>query len=173
MKRCSICGKRKPLREFYPRGDQAGGRHAECRTCYKARVKAWSDRSRAWIRNHCRRWYQENHALLESATAHVDQPKLNTYYRLRHEAILAYGGYRCACCGEEEPLFLTLDHVNNDGSKQRRRFGSGSRFYLRLRRNGYPPGCQVLCYNCNCGRHRNGGVCPHKAWPAATNSKAP
>lgn len=21
---------------------------------------------------------------------------------------------------------------------------------------------QLLCFNCNCGRHRNGGVCPHK-----------
>jgi hypothetical protein len=29
-------------------------------------------------------------------------------------------------------------------------------------RNGFPPGYQVLCMNCNHGKRMNNGVCPHK-----------
>lgn len=25
----------------------------------------------------------------------------------------------------------------------------------------YPEGYQVLCYNCNCGKSINNGICPH------------
>lgn len=26
----------------------------------------------------------------------------------------------------------------------------------------HPEGFQTLCYNCNIGKHRNGGICPHQ-----------
>jgi hypothetical protein len=80
------------------------------------------------------------------------------------------------CCGETEPLFLTLDHINGGGNKHRREIkesgkGSGS-FYEWLKRNGYPPGFQVLCQNCNVGKWRNGGVCPHQRCKHTSSSKA-
>ena len=82
---------------------------------------------------------------------------------LRHGAIMAYGGYRCACCGETEPKFLSLDHVFNDGSQHRKEVGGrGSQIFKWLRDHGYPAGFQVLCMNCNHGKALNGGVCPHK-----------
>lgn len=28
---------------------------------------------------------------------------------------------------------------------------------------GFPPEYQIQCFNCNLGRARNGGVCPHQA----------
>jgi hypothetical protein len=74
-----------------------------------------------------------------------------------------YGGAVCACCGETGMTFLTLDHVNNNGSSHRKRIGGGGALlYGWLRKKGYPPGYQVLCYNCNIGKYKNGGVCPHK-----------
>jgi uncharacterized OB-fold protein len=78
----------------------------------------------------------------------------------------AYGGYVCACCGETTPEFLTLDHVNNDGAKRRRedKTGFGHGLYRWIIRNNYPPIFQVLCYNCNCGKKHNGGVCPHEKY---------
>lgn len=83
---------------------------------------------------------------------------------LRHEAIMAYGGYRCACCGESEPKFLTLDHVFNDGSSHRKKIGNrGAGIFKWLRDHGYPAGFQILCMNCNHGKSLNGGVCPHRA----------
>lgn len=79
------------------------------------------------------------------------------------EVLAAYGG-KCACCGETEPLFLEIDHVNNDGGKHRREEvgRGGTSMYSWLKQHGYPEGFQVLCRNCNYGKHRNGGVCPHK-----------
>jgi DNA-directed RNA polymerase subunit RPC12/RpoP len=85
---------------------------------------------------------------------------------LRAQVFAAYGGYRCGCCGETEPLFLTIDHVENDGARMRadKTHGrGGTQFYQWLRINNFPRGFQVLCVNCNIGKHRNGGVCPHKS----------
>lgn len=83
------------------------------------------------------------------------------YRRLREETIAAYGGV-CACCGEDEPLFLELDHVNNDGAKQRKKIGRGAKaLCVWAKRNGWPDTLQLLCANCNQGKKRNGGTCPH------------
>jgi len=80
---------------------------------------------------------------------------------LRDEVFVAYGGYRCKCCGETEPRFLQIDHVNNDGAKHRRQMGGGgNHLYLWLKRNKYPEGFQVLCANCNYAKRF--GPCPHQ-----------
>jgi len=86
--------------------------------------------------------------------------------KLRRETLEAYGGV-CQCCGEDDERFLTLDHVNNDGATEReqlgiKRGGDTIALFRRLRTAGWPEGYQVLCWNCNCGRHLNGGVCPHQ-----------
>lgn len=86
--------------------------------------------------------------------------------KLREEVFASYGGFRCACCGETERLFLTIDHVENDGAEMRKNgthSRGGTQFYQWLRKNKFPAGFQVLCMNCNSGKHRNGGTCPHKS----------
>ncbi|MBV8538524.1 MAG: hypothetical protein JO128_23195 [Alphaproteobacteria bacterium] len=168
MKRCRACGKRKSLRAFYRHGEGRPHkqRQSYCRTCCTARQHAAIERSKRWIREYARRWRRKNRTVLGQAKAALDElPRgLTTYYRLRHAAIMAYGGYRCACCGIGDPRFLTIDHVNNDGKRQRQKLGqyTSHKFHRWLRQRGYPRGFQVLCWNCNCGRHRNGGLCPHK-----------
>lgn len=78
----------------------------------------------------------------------------------------AYGGAVCNCCGEDIRVFLTLDHIDNNGAKHRKELGkataTGRGLYLWIIREKFPPIFQVLCYNCNCGKSRNNGVCPHK-----------
>jgi len=74
----------------------------------------------------------------------------------------SYGTMTCACCGEPIIEFLTIDHINGGGCKHRQKIGVGTVFYHWLIKNGFPEGYQVLCYNCNCGRDKNGGMCPHK-----------
>lgn len=88
----------------------------------------------------------------------------NAYARkLREAAFEVYGGPICACCGEQERCFLTIDHINGGGNEHRRSIGGiSNNFYQWLKATGYPPGFQVLCQNCNVGKHRNGGTCPHK-----------
>lgn len=77
-------------------------------------------------------------------------------------AMLAALGNKCACCGEDNPLFLTLDHVMNDGAKQRESLAT-HQVYAVAKKEGWPRDkYQVLCMNCNFAKGHY-GVCPHKA----------
>lgn len=78
--------------------------------------------------------------------------------KIKREAIEAYGG-KCACCGEVEPVFLTLDHVDGKGNEHRKEVGKTD-MWAWARRNGFPDLFQVLCFNCNFAKHW--GTCPHK-----------
>lgn len=95
-----------------------------------------------------------------------DPEKLRLKYRRRDASrrkrvIEGYGG-KCACCGEANLKFLTLDHKNADGKKDRGSKNANNKpAYKRALRENFPDDLQVLCWNCNTGRHNNGGVCPH------------
>lgn len=81
--------------------------------------------------------------------------------RLRAEMLAAYGG-ACKCCGERQPLFLQLDHINNDGHLDRKVHRTSNKLIAHLKREGWPQDrYQLLCANCNFGKLLNGGVCPH------------
>ena len=82
--------------------------------------------------------------------------------RLKLDVLIHYGGNppKCACCGELIYKFLTIDHINNDGYKTRKTIGKN--IWLWLKTHNFPEGYQVLCFNCNCGRAHNNGICPHK-----------
>lgn len=75
------------------------------------------------------------------------------YRAIKQSAFDAYGG-RCACCGETNSCFLTIDHINNDGNRHRsQRKATGYGIYRWLKKEGYPQGqFQVLCWNCNCSK---------------------
>jgi len=79
---------------------------------------------------------------------------------MREQVFRAYGGF-CACCGEDDSGFLTLDHVHGGGHAHRRERNHG--MWRDVIAAGFPDKYQVLCFNCNLGRERNGGVCPHEA----------
>ena len=80
--------------------------------------------------------------------------------KLRFAMITAYGS-TCACCGELEPAFLTLDHIGGGGAKHRAEKGQSTGTYLDLRKRGWPKDkYQLLCMNCNWVT-RLGAPCPH------------
>ena len=56
----------------------------------------------------------------------------------------------CKICKVTDLAILCIDHINNDGAKKRKGIQrSGMSLYYALRKQGYPQGYQVLCYNCN------------------------
>ena len=71
------------------------------------------------------------------------------------------GTMSCACCGENHYEFLSVDHINGGGKKDRRmKEKQGSLFYTWIIKNGFPDGYRILCHNCNqaIGFY---GKCPH------------
>lgn len=145
-KRCCHCKQGKPLSEFWKYRD---GYQPQCKPCnytvntlYKKFSISGKD-----SRNRTRRKGRENYKDL---------------------VIKAYGG-RCACCGESERGFLTVDHFLIRGNQHRKAISGnrkkgikGKEFYAWVVKNGFPPYLRVLCWNCNCGREYNKGICPHE-----------
>ncbi len=88
----------------------------------------------------------------------------------RKKRVIDYYGGKCLCCGESGLIFLTIDHIAENGAEHRRQISpglknrapGGDNFYRWLETHCMPDGFQTLCYNCNIGKHRNGGICPHR-----------
>lgn len=183
-KRCTRCLQWKSLDKFGPSAQGKMGVKAICRPCDAEihrlrypreakvlRARAQRSRDRAAANNLCRECYKPLAGGTKTLclTCAAKNRAKSAAQRQRHKdaCFAAYGGYRCACCGETHKEFLTLDHMGGNGAAHRREmFGANacgsSVVYRYLVKNGFPPGYQVLCFNCNCGRQLNGGICPHK-----------
>jgi len=159
MAHCKVCGE-----GFEPKHKL----HIYCKeTC---REKAYRDRpkNKKKIRESIKRWEQKNrkhYLAVKKAYRDKNRDRLNkkrSEYgkKCRLEAIAYYGG-KCACCGEIIEEFLTIDHIKGGGTQHRKKVGNGWAFHAWLKRNDYPKGYRVLCWNCNCSRGAY-GYCPHK-----------
>lgn len=82
--------------------------------------------------------------------------------KLRLEFLEAYGN-QCACCGEREEAFLTLEHKNRDGHAHRKEVGhTSSQVINDLKKRGWPKdNYEILCFNCNRAQWER-GICPHR-----------
>ena len=71
----------------------------------------------------------------------------------------------CACigCGIKNIEFLELDHINGRKSMNHGPSLKAEKLCRRLRRDGYPPGIQILCSNCNHAK-RDNEFCPVHEW---------
>lgn len=110
--------------------------------------------------NTCERWVKNRSYVCRECET---QKVLHHNYKSKLSLIEAYDG-SCVCCGEDNPFFLTIDHIANDGAKHRRNSGifSGTSMYQWLKRNGYPKdNFQLLCFNCNDSKAYY-GYCPHQ-----------
>jgi len=85
--------------------------------------------------------------------------KMRLYKLTRRITALVHYGGKCVCCGETRVEFLTFDHMNNDGNKDRKKNGitKVTLSIWRMTRTDI----RVLCYNGNCS-HGFYGYCPHE-----------
>lgn len=85
-------------------------------------------------------------------------------YRAARLKVLAHysgGQPRCACCGETQYEFLSIDHIDGGGTRHQQEVGRGAGILRWLVREGFPSGFRVLCHNCNQARGVY-GRCPHE-----------
>lgn len=112
------------------------------------------------------RAYRERHPDRVAETNRRQRERLGPeYWRAWHQkrkrtVIDRYGG-RCECCGETEIEFLSMDHINGGGRRERIAFGVSGVFKRLLKSEERLPGFQVLCMNCQFGA-QHGRTCPHQ-----------
>src|ERR1700726_1141623 len=107
MKVCTQCKQEKPLSEFYTcsRARNKAGRKvtapaSECKSCTMIHTKAY---------------YRKNREAIRAVENALNRERRKV---LRSAGFAAYGGAVCACCGEKELAFLTLDHIENNGGAE-------------------------------------------------------
>lgn len=176
---CKDCHHEYPIDAFPMNGTGKKYRSRRCQNCSliekRERHRAWREKNRdhhsAYQARYQRKRLEEmdpaRRAELKAVMARKAQLRRD---KLRMIVFSAYGGYKCACCGETEPTFLSIDHVHNDGYA-RGKAGeprSGEPLYQMLIKRNFPPDFQILCMNCNHGKSRNGGICPHQKEPSTT-----
>lgn len=152
-KKCCHCKQDKPLHEFGTAKRERDGLRHRCRDCF----------------NEYTRMYNAANSEKRKEISRRTNKRLGPgYFRERHQALKravidAYGG-KCECCGEDEIVFLSLDHRNGGGGKHRKKIGS--RTYRILRDAGWPRSMdgyefRLLCMNCQFG-YMHGRTCPHQ-----------
>ena len=73
--------------------------------------------------------------------------------RIKNDLMTMYGGL-CKRCQCDDILALTIDHVNSDGSKDRKNM-LGQNFYRHLLKSLIREDLQILCFNCQIEKERN------------------
>lgn len=104
------------------------------------------------IKQRCHDYYERKRVLIQMKTSNYYQ---NWKVYNKKIAIFHYtdGKMCCKNCGEDILDFLTIDHINGGGIQHRKSIGSRN-IHVWLRKNNFPDGFQVLCYNCNCSKSR-------------------
>lgn len=135
--------------------------HKEQRKAYqKIYILTHKEQKRAYNQTHKERdkAYRQKYNLEHPGWRSAQRRKSRQRAKLTVLSYYGNGKLQCVCCGEANPVFLTLDHINGLQGQPRIR---GNAFYGRLCREGFPQGLQTLCFNCNCGKGLV-GQCPHK-----------
>jgi len=138
-----------------------------CRPCLdksNAAARRWNERKLlAGLCPQCGGQRDSNTQSCTSCLAKVSESLHKLGIRNRQKVFTHYGA-KCACCGESEQSFLTIDHINGDGAAQRRnaRLTAGKNYYRYIIQQGFPDDLQLLCWNCNMSKHYL-GQCPHQA----------
>ncbi len=113
---------------------------------YQAHKEREKEQSRAYYQNH----RLEYMAYFRERRAELKLEVLTHYC----------GGQtpKCSHCRISDIDVLCIDHIEGNGGKHRKQIGglSGNSFYKWLKRNNYPDGLQVLCWNCNAKKKING-----------------
>lgn len=162
---CKVCGKDKLLKSF-PKIGKSLYRERRCYSCRRINNNKLGRCGVCYKPAAEGKTYCEEHLKTQRQTA----KKLNIRHRIDVLYHYCNGDIKCQCCHETCIEFLTIDHINGGGNEHRRELGTARKdssnpswggMYKWLKKNNYPEGFRVLCFNCNCARGIY-GYCPHE-----------
>lgn len=146
-KHCISCNSWKALTEFSVRKDAWDNLYAYCKPCRCILDRGSRQKLRDRLKAQGKTAYQGSWQQ-RNPEARSDYAR-RVYRTLRTEVIEAYGG--CCCqCGFTDRRALHIDHVNGDGSQDRKKHRTALQMVRWIIRNHFPSGYQILCANCNC-----------------------
>ncbi len=121
--------------------------------------RQWRENNREKIKGYWQKFYYTHQNEVLTRKRRQQQQNEQTYeirarrhHRSKIEILRRYSGEypKCAYCGENRYECLQIDHINDDGCKERKITGGGENFYAWLKKQPYQPDrYQVLCANCN------------------------
>lgn len=166
MKICANCGELKDLTEFYRKNTSSDNLQSSCKKCTRERYNTEegnrkrriryrnSEEAREICRKASKRYREKNREKVAEGCR-------NRWKAIRETVLTRYGG-KCECCSEDKLPFLSIDHIDGGGSKERKQLGGTSGVYRKLYKYIEKlPGYRVLCHNCNMAEAFYNG-CPHK-----------
>lgn len=162
---CRVCKTTKPRSEFSKTNTNVVGIETRCKACrreyyrlnsdkIKSRIKQHTESNKEIIRNRRSARYQEKKA--EIRAKEREKRNNNITRRLEKETnyrtsckVRAYEvlGNICKACGESDKDLLCVDHINNDGSDERRQGISRIKIFNEIIKGSVR--YQLLCFNCN------------------------
>lgn len=165
---CRICREEKPANSFTKALANIDGLASYCRPCFN---KKYHIKVVTFTRDSSKYCYgckelklsEEFYGNKYTSTGLSVYCKLCTAKRARiryKETVLDWYGPECACCGELEHDFLTVDHINGRDKNNPQPPGNG--LYRWLIAHSFPSEYQILCWNCNSAKGVY-GKCPHQA----------
>lgn len=110
----------------------------------KSRTRKWYYDNRERALEYHREYEKKNYETLKISKSRTSRERWRRY---REEIYEILGGKKCKICGFADERALCIDHINNDGYKERS-FGkwlNKSRKLIRANPERY----QILCFNCN------------------------
>jgi len=117
------------------------------------------------LKNYKKKYYdlQKNSPEWEAKQKEVLKERHKKQLLIKKQVFIHYsnGVVQCACCGELEYEFLTIDHINGKKEHGHDQGMTGGRLYSWLMENNFPDGFQVLCMNCNWAKGHF-DICPHQ-----------
>lgn len=164
-KRCTRCQKQRVLTAFTRNRAIPDGFSIYCKPCSRtiANQRARSRKQRNLCYTCGSRPRSKKAGRCDYCRSRDNANQAQRHQKNKDQVYAAYGGYRCTCCGETAPEFLSVDHIDGSGAAHRKHV-PGSGLYRWLIRNNFPKGFRILCMNCNFAIGHS-GYCPHEKLP--------
>jgi hypothetical protein len=116
--------------------------------------KNYRQKNKEKIKEYEENYRQENKEKIKERDKEYNQKMKELVYNHYSNGVI-----ECACCGEKEIDFLSIDHIHNDGGKHRKKLGGSHAIFRWAIKNNFSPIFQLLCMNCNFSKGKKGNNC--------------